>query len=107
MSGGSWEYVCYKIEGAADRLIQSDAPARRALGAALKPFSKALHDIEWVDSGDYAPGIEATAIENALGQNAHAMILAEAVKIAERIRGELDVAIQKAKSATDGSARNS
>jgi hypothetical protein len=54
MSGGSWDYVCDKIDEAASRLITSDCPYRRQIGDRLRPFAKVLHDIEWADSFDYS-----------------------------------------------------
>ena len=62
MSGGSWNYVSRAIEETAARLEVEEDPDRRALGAALKPFARALHEIEWVDSCDTAPGTDRQAI---------------------------------------------
>lgn len=66
MSGGSWEYVGYKVQEAAERLVRSQQPERRALGERLALMAQALLDIEWVDSADYSPGREADAIRKAL-----------------------------------------
>ena len=65
MSGGSWGYVYLKIEEAAQDLMYSSDPMRRALGKKLMPFAKALHDIEWVDSMDYGEGADVEAIKAA------------------------------------------
>jgi hypothetical protein len=54
MSGGSWDYLTYKVDEAADRLIASANARRRALGKHVRLVAKALHDIEWNDSGDGA-----------------------------------------------------
>lgn len=80
MSGGSWNYVCFKIESVVERLSLSDSALRRALGAKLKPFAKALHDIEWVDSGDYGPSGDVEAIKAALGDDWKERTLAELVE---------------------------
>ncbi len=58
MSGGSWEYICYKVQDAADRLCRSNDSHRKAFGNHLRLVGEALHSIEWVDSGDYSPGDE-------------------------------------------------
>ena len=58
MSGGSWDYVCYKIDEAADNLIHERCPERRALGHLMHKVGKAMHDIEWVDSGAVATAEE-------------------------------------------------
>ena len=77
MSGGSWDYLSFKIDEAVDRLLVSPDPLRRVFGQQLKLSAKALYDIEWVDSGDMAPGDERPAIEVALGKDARALELAE------------------------------
>lgn len=94
MSGGSYDYVCYRISDAAeavrasigrvtepvelqvrrDRVTRTytgdDAVRLRAAIAAhrlwladvLDAVSKAMHDVEWVDSCDYGEGDEVPAI---------------------------------------------
>lgn len=62
MSGGSYDYVCYKIDEAADSLVNQSCPERRALGHLMHKVGKAMHDIEWVDSSDYRKGDEMDAI---------------------------------------------
>lgn len=52
MSGGSWDYVCFKIEDAADRLGEDRSAMRRGLGQHMKLIAHAMHEIEWVDSND-------------------------------------------------------
>lgn len=66
MSGGSWDYVYWQVEIAAENLANSKDPLRKELGARLAPFVQALHDIEWVDSRDYDVGQDVPAIEAAL-----------------------------------------
>lgn len=102
MSGGSWDYVYFKFEEVAERLSSSDAPERRALGSLVSRVASAMHDIEWADSNDYAKGDELPAIRAALGGNADALILAEAIHAAKAERDRLDKAIKKAESHTLG-----
>lgn len=94
MSGGSWEYIYSKVDDAADQLVESKLPIRRAFGKHLKLVATALHDIEWVDSGDYSKGGEAKSIEAALGSNATLLgIMEELVAEAKRVQGELETVI--------------
>ena len=65
MSGGSMNYLYSKLEYEAN--FTADTPERRAFAQHLKLVAKALHDIEWVDSGDYGPGDENAAIRTCLG----------------------------------------
>ncbi len=46
MSGGSMDYLCYKVEDAAEQIPDIE------LAALCKDFGKLLHDIEWYTSGD-------------------------------------------------------
>lgn len=83
MSGGSWEYFYHKLDDVASRLQQDHAsPIRRAFGDHLAKCSKALHDIEWVDSCDYGKGEELPAIRAVLEDTA-------TEKTAEQIRAEI------------------
>jgi hypothetical protein len=64
MSGGSMDYLYSKLEYAQFR---QDTPERKAFAQHLEKVAKALHDIEWVDSGDYGPGDENEALRACLG----------------------------------------
>lgn len=76
MSGGSMDYLYSKID---DVEFRCDTALRRAFRIHLKNVSKALHDIEWVDSCDYGPGDENEAIRVCLAPGAEiAQLLAEA-----------------------------
>lgn len=66
MSGGSWEYFYCKLEEVADRMKCETNPNRKAFGALLKKCADAMHDIEWVDSGDSSPGDEDASIGKCL-----------------------------------------
>ena len=63
MSGGSMNYLYSQLEYADFR---ADTVERKAFAHHLKLVAKALHDIEWVDSGDYGPGDENAAIRACL-----------------------------------------
>lgn len=60
MSGGSMNYLYSKIE--CDATFERNTPERQAFADHLQKVAQALHDIEWVDSGDYGPGDENEAI---------------------------------------------
>ena len=64
MSGGSMNYLYAKVLHCAD--FPLDTPEREAFAKHLKLVAQALHDIEWVDSGDYGPGDENAAIRACL-----------------------------------------
>lgn len=55
MSGGSYDYAYQRVNYFIDELEknQGSDPLRIAFCEHLKKVSKAMHDIEWVDSGDY------------------------------------------------------
>lgn len=63
MSGGSMDYLHQRVGEASFNL---STPLRRAFRAHLSLVAKALHDIEWVDSGDYGKGDEEAAIRAVL-----------------------------------------
>lgn len=54
MSGGSYDYVSYKIEGAAAMLRQlhPDQSHVLALADLLNSIADVMHDVEWADSHD-------------------------------------------------------
>jgi hypothetical protein len=63
MSGGSMEYIYLRLEQVT---FEQNTPLRKQFAAHLKLVAKALHDIEWVDSADYALGDEEEAIRSCL-----------------------------------------
>lgn len=69
MSGGEYDYAYRGLEDMAERLIWSGNPLRVAFGYHLILVAAAMHDIEWVDSGDYSKGDEVAAIKVALGEH--------------------------------------
>lgn len=63
MSGGSLDYVCFKVDDAADTISRrADGPLHKAFAAHLVKVAKALHDIELNFSGDTGPGDDHAAI---------------------------------------------
>jgi hypothetical protein len=64
MSGGSYDYACYRIKDFASQLMSTDTnPKRKAFKHLLEKVAEAAHAIEWVDSGDYGTGDEDKYIE--------------------------------------------
>lgn len=94
MSGGSYDYLCYKIDEAANsiRSRHSGSPLHVAFAAHLDDVAKAMHDIEWVDSCDYAKGGDEESIRSVLGKGAdqYAMqaatiMLADTIEVARKL----------------------
>lgn len=94
MSGGSMNYLCWKIEN--DANFKTDTPERKAFAKHLKLVIKALHDIEWVDSCDYGPGDENEAIRACLSKTA---TLEAMIDEANEVKAMLEAEIEKAKNA--------
>lgn len=70
MSGGSLDYICWKVEQAANDIrSQATSPLQKAFAEHLDDVAKALHDIEWVFSYDYGEGDEVEAIKKVLGKD--------------------------------------
>lgn len=64
MSGGSWDYFCFKMDEVSERLLRSDKVERRHLGKVMKDLSSVMHSIEWADSGDISEEEATKAINN-------------------------------------------
>ena len=80
MSGGSWDYICYRLEELADSLSTETDPMRVAMSVKVRELAKAMHDIEWVDSGDYGKGDDTKSIKKFLGKNPEGLIAKEQIK---------------------------
>jgi hypothetical protein len=93
MSGGSMNYLYSKLEY--DATFNQNTPERRAFAKHLTLVAKALHDIEWVDSGDYGPGDDVAAIRACLGEG---RVLEAAIEVAEEAVKVLQVEIERAKT---------
>ncbi len=85
MSGGSWDYIYGKFEEVADRLqSKNQTPLRRALGKHISKTAKAMHSIEWNDSGD-GDDDEEKNIKAALGKDSDAQELSVLLEDAQKI----------------------
>ena len=63
MSGGSWSYIGRQLRPVSDRLKGELSPLRRALGKHMELVAEAMHQIEWVDSGDSSSPADTNAIK--------------------------------------------
>ena len=69
MSGGSLDYVCYKLDDAIEVIERRATTVLQiAFAAHLKDVSKALHDLEWVYSGDYSDGDDVEALRKVVNK---------------------------------------
>ena len=102
MSGGSYEYLCFKITDMADRLVGDPDPIRSAFGQHLRLVADAAHDVEWVDSCDMGKGDEHAAILAVLGTNGPTLVLEDAIEKAESVHATLAKAIERGKERSDG-----
>lgn len=90
MSGGSMDYLCYKVDEVADELCHEKSPARRAFGEHLKKIAHALHEIEWVDSGDKGSPSDVDAIravfEDDYSQREMSVLLGDAKRLIQQMK---------------------
>ena len=89
MSGGSMDYLYSRVQDAAFR---ENTALRRAFRRHLDLVSKALHDIEWVDSADYGPGDEEESIRAVIGAHGE---LAQLIADATAARDALNAALER------------
>ncbi len=69
MSGGSLDYVFYKLDDAVDSIEKrATTPLHKAFAAHLRDVSKALHDLEWVYSCDYSEGQEVESLRKVINK---------------------------------------
>lgn len=87
MSGGSMDYLFCRVEN--DANFKMDTPLRRAFKAHLAKVATALHDIEWVDSGDWSPGDEVEAIEACLSPTSELEQVTKEAKEAFDVLGKI------------------
>jgi hypothetical protein len=94
MSGGAYDYMYYKVENFAKNLKGTELnPIRKAFQQHLFKVAKAMYEIEWVDSGDKAPGDEYSAINECISKE-------ESIAMAEDIISILNETIEKLKGKT-------
>lgn len=84
-------YLYSKLEY--DANFRKDTPDRLAFAKHLKLVAKALHDIEWVESGDYGPGDDTEAIRACLSSGA---TLEAVVETAHEARKALTAELERA-----------
>lgn len=95
MSGGSYDYLYYKMSDAGRILSQYNQPDyRRAFGALMIKCADAMHDIEWVDSDDKSEGDDKDAIMRCVSPQD---ILNCSVERAEKLLEEIKEFITKHK----------
>lgn len=90
MSGGSMNHLTFKVEEvASDLQNKNNTPLQRAFGKHLEKVAKALHDVEWVLSGDYSTGADEDAIKEVLGdvtsEKALDILKSDAVELVEQL----------------------
>jgi hypothetical protein len=69
MSGGSYDYIGFKIRQFADSLRDSSSTKhRQEFQEILNDLAKAAHDIEWADSADYSQEMADHALNKFFGK---------------------------------------
>lgn len=93
MSGGSFDYLYHKIEDAGHQLLRdANNPVERVFAKHLLLVAKAMHDVEWVHSGDYSQDQATEAICKALAVPAKTLILNELIEQANDLIDKLKIA---------------
>jgi hypothetical protein len=95
MSGGSLNYIYLKLESEIHN-IEDTSPELKAFKSHLVKVVKALHDIEWVQSGDYSEGQELESIRACIS---NIDIIDNHIKEAEKIIEELQDLIKISRTA--------
>lgn len=95
MSGGSYDYAYCKVEDFASKLsAKGQSPLRRAFAKHLLLVAEAMHDIEWVDSGDFSPGSDVEPIQKCLRESATSMeievLIADAKEVIEQLHNLIE-----------------
>ena len=98
MSGGSYNYVFYKIAEAAETMIarSDNRPERRALAKHLTKLADLMHTVEWAASGDFGRDDDLAPIREFLGEPA---ILASVIADANEAKRQLEEVIARAQDA--------
>lgn len=91
MSGGSMDYLYSKLLAGAT--FDPNTPERRAFFKHIEKVAQALHDIEWVDSGDYSKGMENEAIRACISEQ---QILDAMISWAREVESQLRKSIEQA-----------
>ena len=90
MSGGSLNHLYQRV---LDARFDTGTPERAAFARHLQDVACALHDIEWVDSGDSGAGDENAAIRACIGDGA---VLDAAIERAHEAAKELRAELERA-----------
>jgi hypothetical protein len=91
MSGGSLDYIFSRVEDASEMIRKNcDTPLHKAFARHLLLVSKALHDIEWVMSGDKGEGDDIEAIKKVVSSQ---LLLETLVEDAKEIQKQLKEAL--------------
>lgn len=95
MSGGSLDYAYRYVDEVVELILKrAEVPAHKAFAKHLVKVAKALHDLEWVWSGDCSEG----DIEAIMAVIKPSDVLESAVEDAKKAMSELDLAIKEAES---------
>lgn len=88
MSGGALNYISLKVKDAAFEIKQRNiSTLHNAFTEHLLKVAEALHDIEWVLSGDMSEGDDIKVIEAVISKEMH---LQQIVKEAKVLKQELE-----------------
>lgn len=94
MSGGSWGYMYHGLEDVADALQASEYPHRRLLAPVFRNLAKIMHDVEWLDSGDYGQDDlprEEALIREILGDEAYKNLMLQDIQVRQdAIQADID-----------------
>jgi len=83
MSGGVYNYAYHKVQEFADDLRYTELnPIRQTFKEHLYKVAKAMHYIEWVDSGDMEEGDEDPVIKECISKNE---IMKTSIEMTERV----------------------
>ena len=89
MSGGSWDYQYCQLQELAQKLSTQADYRRRAMAIKVAQLATAMHDIEWVDSGDYSEDGDIEAIDIFLGADRHRLSIEELERNAKVVLEDL------------------
>ncbi len=96
MRGGALDYAFCKVDHIIKNIRdRSEDTLHKAFADHLEKVSKALHDLEWVWSGDISEGREEQAIRAVISPTAE---LEQATREAERALAALQAVLERGKS---------
>ena len=102
MSGGSLDYVYFKVESAAHDIARESftnkIPELKAFKDHLVKVAEVLHDVEWFLSGDYAEETMVKSIKKLLSEE---QVLDSVVKEAEDILIKLTNSLENYKGGSN------